>query len=70
MAAWPPHMEGSIVFARWQKSALHLIHDSLGPFESIKKGIANGISISSAVFALYNGLPLSAQNCPFKLDPI
>jgi len=51
MAAWPPHMDGSIVFARWRKSAPHLIHDSLGPFESIKKGIANGISIGSAVFA-------------------
>ena len=44
-AASPPHMNGSMVFARWRQCVPE-IHASLGPFECISK---NGMSIDSAV---------------------
>ena len=34
MTAWPPHMDGSVVFARWRQCAPHLIRASLDPTES------------------------------------
>jgi len=44
----PPHMDGSIVFARWRQYAPHLTYAYLDPPWA---NIPNSISISSAVFA-------------------
>ena len=45
------------------------MHASLGSPESTSQTASNGILIASAVMhsLLYNGLPLSAQNCYFAL---
>jgi len=43
-ATLQPHMDGSVVFARWRQCALHLIHCT-------RVHIPNSISVSSAVFA-------------------
>jgi len=47
-AASPPHVDGSMVFARCRQWTLHLIHASYGPSRVL---ISNGVSIGSAVFA-------------------
>jgi len=66
-AASPPHMDGSIVFARLRQCAPHITHAFLGPPKSIAQTASR-----SVVPILYNGPPLSHSELPLRmgdLDP-
>jgi len=52
---------GSVIFARWRQCAIHLIHASLGPAESMPQTFLH--SSPRSVSILYNGTP------PFPVKP-
>jgi len=69
MDALLPHMDSSIVFARWRHCAPHPVHACLGPPQSTSQTASWSVqpflhSSRQRVFTLYNGPPFSPQNCP------
>jgi len=69
-AALPPHMDGSIIFARWRQCAPHLKHASLDPPQFTPQTTSGSVqlflhSARQRVPILYNGPLLPPQNCPF-----
>jgi len=61
-AALLPHMDGTVVFARWRQCAPQLIHASLGPHKS-----TTGSAIFAQLTAVSSGLSghiLSPENAP------
>jgi len=62
-AASPPHMDGSMIFARWRQCTLHLIHASFGPPESKSRTASR--SVQPLLHRSWQSVPILHNGPPY-----